>query len=150
MIRRFFHFTVFPIFDESLPMPWTCSAKNAVRCIAIDDIGTWYAVHPGAQRRTDRFDTEGVPRIPAERLHGFRLTVECMEPSAARFIVDAAGPRPVGGIDLCLIAEDPSTPDIRVLFTPELDARIQSPVDPEITFEDEIAERLRCAEETVR
>ena len=115
---------VWPAFVASLPMLCTWSAMKPLRRQVVHDVGDRHAVHPRADRRADRLDAERVPLAHLERLARGLVPVERVQPASARLVVEAAGPRPVGRVDLHLVAVHAPVLDRRVCEAADLHAAV--------------------------
>src|SRR5690606_34122113 len=107
------------------------------------------AVDPRLDVLAPGFDAEMVPFVLFEGLLCFRLVFEVEEPSAAGFVVDAAGPGAVGGVDLDLIPVHAAVLEPVEAVAADLYAGIHARIDLELEFEDEIAVMPFGAEEGV-
>ena len=106
----------------------------------VDDVRGRRAVDPHAQPRPDGLDAVVVPL--AELVQQLRRWIHLagVEPAALRFLVDAAAPGAIGGIDVGLVTMHAAVLEIRRAQGAELHARVRrAHVLAHVELEDEVA-----------
>lgn len=122
--------------------------NEALGVLAVSEVGARYAVDPRLQLVAHGFDPKRAPLMNVwRRRHGGEVLAKWREPPASRFVIDSAGPMPVGLVEFTLISSDAS---IAVpLPRSELHAGVDGFIPFEFKFEYEIAVDVICSQERI-
>ena len=120
------------------------------RRLVVEDVGNRDAVQPGPNGGADCLHAKRVPVALLQGLLRGGLPGQRVQPACPRLVVDAAGPRPVGRVDLDLVPVLAAVLDRRVGDAAHHDAAVHLRVDLRLVLEDEIAKRFLRAQEAVR
>ena len=97
-----------------------------------------HAIYPSANRRPYRLNPQPIPLADVKSFRAVFIAGNRVEPSAARFIVDAARPFSGTGVQFQLITVDTSVHVRCMGVAAKLHAGIQTAIDLCLEFEDKV------------